>query len=47
MKAIALAAQSIKLGDADIVIAGGMESMSNVPFITIICVGVINMAIPH
>ncbi len=32
MKAIALAAQSIKLGDADIVIAGGMESMSNVPF---------------
>jgi len=32
MKAIALAAQSIALGDADIVIAGGMESMSNVPF---------------
>ena len=32
MKAIALAAQSILLGDADIVIAGGMESMSNVPF---------------
>ena len=32
MKAIALAAQSIMLGDADIVIAGGMESMSNVPF---------------
>jgi len=32
MKSIALAAQSILLGDADIVIAGGMESMSNVPF---------------
>lgn len=32
MKAIALAAQSIALGDADIVVAGGMESMSNVPF---------------
>ena len=32
MKAIALGAQSIALGDADIVIAGGMESMSNVPF---------------
>ncbi len=32
MKAISLAAQSILLGDAEIVIAGGMESMSNVPF---------------
>ena len=32
MKAIAQAAQSIALGDADIVIAGGMESMSNIPF---------------
>lgn len=32
MKAIAQATQSILLGDADIVIAGGMESMSNVPF---------------
>jgi acetyl-CoA C-acetyltransferase len=32
MKAIALAAQSIILGDADIVIAGGMESMSNTPY---------------
>jgi len=32
MKSVALAAQSILLGDADIVIAGGMESMSNVPF---------------
>ncbi|NII28725.1 acetyl-CoA C-acyltransferase [Pseudoflavitalea sp. X16] len=32
MKSIAMAAQSIALGDADIVVAGGMESMSNVPF---------------
>ena len=32
MKAISQAAQSIMLGDAEIVVAGGMESMSNVPF---------------
>jgi len=32
MKAISMAAQSILLGDADVVVAGGMESMSNVPF---------------
>lgn len=32
MKAISLGAQSILLGDADIVVAGGMESMSNVPY---------------
>lgn len=32
MKSIAQAAQSILLGDADIIVAGGMESMSNVPF---------------
>lgn len=32
MKAVAQAAQSILLGDVDTVIAGGMESMSNVPF---------------
>lgn len=31
-KAIMLAAQSIALGDKDIVVAGGMESMSNVPY---------------
>jgi acetyl-CoA C-acetyltransferase len=43
MKAIAQAAQSILLGDADIVVAGGMESMSNVPFTVPICAGVINM----
>lgn len=34
MKAVALAAQSIQLGHADVVVAGGMESMSNVPFYT-------------
>jgi len=32
MKSIAIAAQNIMLGHADIIIAGGMESMSNVPF---------------
>jgi acetyl-CoA C-acetyltransferase len=32
MKAIMLGAQSIMLGDNDVVVAGGMESMSNVPF---------------
>lgn len=31
MKSIAFAAQSIKCGDADIVIAGGMENMSMIP----------------
>ncbi|RDC57989.1 acetyl-CoA C-acyltransferase [Pedobacter chinensis] len=31
-KAIMLAAQSIANGDSDIVLAGGMESMSNVPY---------------
>lgn len=32
MKAVMQAAQSIFLGDVDIAVAGGMESMSNVPF---------------
>ncbi|MEN6509558.1 MAG: acetyl-CoA C-acetyltransferase [Smithella sp.] len=32
MKAIAVASQAIKSGDADIVVAGGMESMSNAPY---------------
>ena len=31
MKAIIMAAQSIKLGDREIMLAGGMESMSNTP----------------
>ncbi|CDS03077.1 hypothetical protein LRAMOSA00479 [Lichtheimia ramosa] len=32
MKAVMMAAQSIKLGDRDIMLAGGMESMSNAPY---------------
>ena len=32
MKAISMGAQSIMLGDAEVVLVGGMESMSNVPF---------------
>ena len=32
MKAVMFGAQSILLGDNDVVVAGGMESMSNVPF---------------
>ena len=32
MKAVALAAQSIKVGDAEAIIAGGMENMSTVPY---------------
>jgi acetyl-CoA C-acetyltransferase len=32
LKAVMLAAQAIQLGDADVVIAGGMESMSNAPY---------------
>src|SRR5712691_838906 len=33
LKAVMLAAQAIKLGDADIVVAGGMESMSQAPYL--------------
>lgn len=33
LKAVTLGAQIIKAGDADIVVAGGMESMSNVPYV--------------
>ena len=32
LKAVMLAAQSIKAGDAQVIIAGGQESMSNAPF---------------
>ena len=32
MKAVALAAQAIRAGDADAIVAGGMESMTNVPY---------------
>ncbi len=31
LKAVMLAAQAVALGDADVVVAGGMESMSNAP----------------
>ena len=32
MKAVALAAQSIKAGDAGVIVAGGIENMSSVPY---------------
>ncbi len=33
LKSIMLAAQAIKLGDANIIVAGGMESMTNCPYL--------------
>jgi acetyl-CoA C-acetyltransferase len=33
LKAVMLASQAIALGDADVIVAGGMESMSNVPYL--------------
>lgn len=33
LKTVMLAAQAIKLGDADIIVAGGMESMSRAPYL--------------
>lgn len=33
LKAVMMAAQSIKLGDAEIIVAGGMESMTNAPYL--------------
>src|SRR5262245_2550447 len=33
LKAVVLSAQAIKCGDAEIVVAGGMESMSNAPYL--------------
>ena len=33
LKAVVLAAQAVKCGDADVVVAGGMESMSNTPYL--------------
>jgi acetyl-CoA C-acetyltransferase len=33
LKAVVLGTQAIKLGDADIIVAGGMESMSNAPYL--------------
>jgi acetyl-CoA C-acetyltransferase len=34
LKAVVSAAQAIALGDADVVVAGGMESMSNAPYLS-------------
>ncbi len=33
LKAVMMAAQGVQLGDAEIVVAGGMESMSNAPYV--------------
>jgi acetyl-CoA C-acetyltransferase len=33
LKAVALAAQAVAAGDADVVVAGGMESMTNAPYL--------------
>lgn len=33
LKAVTLGAQMIKAGDAEVVVAGGMESMSNIPYV--------------
>ncbi|HYR83588.1 MAG TPA: acetyl-CoA C-acetyltransferase [Terriglobia bacterium] len=33
LKAVGLAAQAVQVGDSDIVVAGGMESMSNAPYL--------------
>jgi acetyl-CoA C-acetyltransferase len=33
LRAVALAAQSVMMGDAEIVVAGGMESMTNAPYL--------------
>lgn len=33
LKAVMLAAQAIACGDADVIVAGGMESMSNAPYV--------------
>lgn len=32
LRAVALAAQNVMLGDAEVIVAGGMESMSNIPY---------------
>src|SRR5687767_15475925 len=33
LKAVMMAAQAVKLGDSEMVVAGGMESMSNAPYL--------------
>lgn len=32
LRAVALASQAVQLGDSEVVVAGGMESMSNIPY---------------
>src|SRR5499427_2169580 len=34
LKAVMLAAQAIRLGEAEVVVAGGMESMTNAPYLS-------------
>jgi len=33
LKAVALASQAVQLGESEVVVAGGMESMSNCPYL--------------
>src|SRR5437660_8549924 len=33
LKAVALAAQAVQLGESEVVVAGGMESMTNAPYL--------------
>src|ERR1700734_2499358 len=33
LKAVALASQAVQLGESDVVVAGGMESMTNAPYL--------------
>src|SRR5260370_7489108 len=33
LKAVALAAQAVQLGESEVVVPGGMESMSNCPYL--------------
>jgi len=47
MKAIALAAQAIQAGNAEIIVAGGMENMSNAPFILPSARWGYRMSMPH
>ena len=39
LKAVIAAAQAIALGDAEVVVAGGMESMSNAPYLSLTACG--------
>ncbi len=47
MKAVALAAQAIKAGDADIIVAGGIESMSGAPYMHPSCAGAPACSMPR